>query len=102
MTVDQIVKYVLQTPENTNKNVLTQMLKQLAEEDGGGVFNADTHYDFPSVGDPNVIYKAQQEKMLYQWNPNTLAYESIGVNVEVDIDDISIEKINGGTAYGNA
>lgn len=102
MTVDQIVKYVLQTPENTNKNVLTQMLKQLAEEDGGGVFNADTRFDFPSIGDPNVIYKAQQEKMLYQWNPNALAYESIGVNVEVDIDSIDIEQINGGNANGNS
>lgn len=101
MTAEQIINYVLHTPDNTNKNVLTQMLRQL-EDDGGSesVFNADTHYDFPSIGNVNVIYKAQSEKMLYQWNPTKLSYESLGTTVEVDIDDI--EQINGGNANGNS
>jgi hypothetical protein len=28
--------------------------------------NAETHFDFPSVGDTNVIYKAEKEKKIYQ------------------------------------
>lgn len=101
MTAEQIINYVLHTPDNTNKNVLTQMLRQLEDESGSeSVFNADTHYDFPSIGNVNVIYKAQSEKMLYQWNPTKLSYESLGTTVEVDIDDI--EQINGGNANGNS
>lgn len=32
------------------------------------IINMPTRYDFPSVGDVKKIYKAQQEKKLYQWN----------------------------------
>ena len=32
------------------------------------VVNKPTRYDFPSVGDANVIYKAESERKLYQWN----------------------------------
>jgi hypothetical protein len=45
----------------------------------GNIINAATHYDFPSVGFSNIIYKAEQEKMLYQWNSRLLAYEALGV-----------------------
>ena len=30
--------------------------------DAKSVFNAETHYDFPSVGSVDMIYKAQAEK----------------------------------------
>lgn len=39
------------------------------------VVNANTHYDFPPVGDVNVLYKASQEKKLYQWNVERYEYE---------------------------
>lgn len=39
------------------------------------VVNAETHYDFPAIGDVEVIYKASQEKLLYQWNDETFEYE---------------------------
>lgn len=39
------------------------------------VYNAKTHEEFPSVGDPNVIYKAESERLLYQWNTTELKYE---------------------------
>lgn len=35
MTIEKIVDYVLRTPYNTNRAVLTSMLKQLLEENGG-------------------------------------------------------------------
>lgn len=39
------------------------------------VVNANTHYDFPAIGDVEIIYKASQEKQLYQWNAETFEYE---------------------------
>ena len=39
------------------------------------VVNANTHYDFPAVGDVNVLYKASQEKKIYQWNVERYEYE---------------------------
>lgn len=39
------------------------------------VVNANTHYDFPAIGDVNVLYKASQEKKLYQWNVERYEYE---------------------------
>lgn len=39
---------------------------QTAEKE---VVNKATRYDFPSVGNVDVIYKAESERKLYQWNP---------------------------------
>lgn len=66
-------------------------------EQNSGVFNAETHFDFPSIGSVNVIYKAQAEKKIYQWNPEELSYELLN-EVEITIQDL--EMINGGNAYG--
>lgn len=61
------------------------------------VVNASTHYDFPSVGKESVLYKADTEKLLYQWNPTELAYEVVGKSEDTgDFTDIKI--INGGDA----
>lgn len=62
------------------------------------VFNADTHYDFPSVGKENTIYKAESEKMVYQWNPTALKYEALN-SIESDVP-LDINLINGGSANG--
>lgn len=43
-----------------------------------GVVNAATHYDFPETGAANIIYKAEEEKLLYQWNESLKAYEPLG------------------------
>ena len=63
----------------------------------GGVFNADTHYDFPSIGSAEMIYKAEDEKKIYQWNPDLLKYEVLS-EIEVTIQDLEI--IHGGNANG--
>lgn len=59
------------------------------------VINAATHYDFPTIGRENTIYKAENESALYQWDATNLKYvvlsqESSGV--------LEIECINGGNA----
>ncbi len=44
-------------------------------EDKTLIVNANTHYDFPAIGDASIIYKASQEKQLYQWNESSYEYE---------------------------
>lgn len=61
------------------------------------VVNAQTHYDFPSIGRVNVIYKAEAEKNIYQWNATSLKYELIG-STEIGGDLSNIEIIHGGNA----
>lgn len=56
----------------------------------------DTRYDFPSVGDSDVIYKANKEGILYQWNSEKVKYEKL---LSSNIDGIRV--INGGNANGN-
>ena len=63
----------------------------------GGVFNALTHYDFPSIGSVNVIYKAETERKIYQWNPEALRYDVLS-EVEINIQDLEV--IHGGNANG--
>lgn len=65
--------------------------------EGGGVFNAKTHFEFPSIGSINMIYKAEDEKKIYQWNEKELKYEVLS-EVEVTIQDIDM--ICGGNANG--
>lgn len=69
-------------------------------EDGTGVVNAATHLEFPSVGNVNYIYKATQEKKLYQWNDTTKSYEPIGGNTSSDDIIINFDVIHGGDADG--
>lgn len=61
------------------------------------IINCPTRYDFPSVGDPGLIYKAEYEGYLYQWNSRALKYERLNVP-ELSTDDITT--IHGGNAYG--
>ena len=70
-------------------------LKYIGESE---VYNAETHYDFPSLGRANTIYKAEQEQKLYQWNTKKMVYEAISDGSSV----VEIEMINGGSANGNA
>ena len=63
------------------------------------VVNKPTHYDFPSIGNPNTIYKAEQEQKIYQWNSTLLKYELIGTDTGGVLD---IDLIDGGNANGNS
>lgn len=79
------------------------------------VFNANTINDFPIVGKSDVIYKAEEEKCLYQWNSTERKYDllSVGETVieelrtEIDeikenfISKIEVLEIYGGSASDN-
>lgn len=64
------------------------------------VVNASTHYDFPSIGKVNVLYKAESEKKIYQWNPTDMKYEPMDSDDDDEILDVKI--IHGGRANGTA
>lgn len=62
----------------------------------GCVQNYATHLEFPSVGKPNVIYKAESEKTMYQWNETDQQFEKIGG----EAGNLDIQVIHGGNAAG--
>lgn len=70
-----------------------------------GVVSAPKVTDFPEVGDIDVIYKAYEEKTLYQWNEITSSYEEL-VSRLVNVNDLvqdegSVLILNGGSATDN-
>ena len=69
-------------------------------EDGTGVVNAATRSDFPSVGNVNYIYKAADEKKIYQWNDIDKTYEALAQSEGGSGGEINITKIHGGDADG--
>ena len=83
-----------QAEKDIEGNVITETYATKEEvKEAHSVFNAKTHYDFPSFGKVDVIYKAETEKKLYQWNPDNYRYEVIS---ELELDEIKL--INGGNA----
>ena len=67
-------------------------------EDGVGVVNLPSSEDFPPIGNPNIIYKAEKEKQIYQWNATTKEYELLSEGT--GSGDLDINIINGGNANG--
>ncbi len=75
----------------------TTAWKDLPYVGEGNVVNVQTHYDLPSIGRANVIYKAEAEKSIYQWNTTALRFELLG-STEISGDLKNIEIIHGGNA----
>lgn len=55
------------------------------------------HTEFPSVGNVNYLYKANDEDMLYCWDDKEADYVIIG---PADVDSDVIDYIDGGNAFG--
>lgn len=56
-----------------------------------------THIEFPSVGNVNYLYKANDEDMLYCWDDKEADYVIIG---PAEVDGDVIDYIDGGNAFG--
>ena len=56
-----------------------------------------THTEFPSVGNVNYLYKANDEDMLYCWDDEKADYVILG---PADVDSDVIDYIDGGNAFG--
>lgn len=90
-----VIEYVDNKVDSINQKI-DDIDKKIESEHA--VVNAETHFQFPSVGKPNVLYKAEQEKLIYQWNPTQLKYEILN-EIQTKVEDIIL--IHGGNANGN-
>lgn len=89
--------------ELERERIFAEWQKQVEEWETKGalVVNAATHYDFPSYGNVNAIYKAESERKLYQWNESELRYELLNASSSSGEGDLlDIELIYGGDANG--
>lgn len=96
--IQQLIDTDLKTESKTIVGAINELLETKGSDDPS-VINKETHYDFPSIGSVDVIYKAQSEGLIYQWNPDELRYDPIGTPAEVDVSNIQL--IDGGNANGN-
>lgn len=62
-------------------------LEYIGESD---IFNAATVNDFPEIGKSKVIYKAEEEACLYQWNSIEGKYELLSVG-ETVVEELKTE-----------
>lgn len=62
------------------------------------VYFASVADEFPETGDVNRLYKASDEKALYQWNAQEQKYDILSQGEVFDPSTIKI--INGGKANG--
>lgn len=62
-------------------------LEYIGESD---IFNAATINDFPETGKSKVIYKAEEEACLYQWNSVEGKYELLSVG-ETVVEELKTE-----------
>ena len=63
----------------------------------GGTYSAATIDNFPTIGNPDLIYKAINTKTLYQWNASINDYELLGSNGDSNIiidTELSATSIN--------
>lgn len=67
-------------------------LKFIGEQE---LYCGKTRLDFPNIGQENILYKAESEHMIYQWNTEKLVYEVLGPDTA---DSFDVEIISGGTA----
>ena len=98
--VDQVAHLRMEAVEAAERaeDALDQM-QHVTIETAKQVINASSHYEFPTYGSADVIYKAEKEGKLYQWNTTTLEYEVLGGAAESEEE---IELIYGGNAYGTS
>lgn len=89
----------LATENKTVTGAINELLNKGMAESEKEVINAATHYDFPSIGNVNYIYKAYNEKKTYQWNEESLSYEPLD---EDTLETADLEIIHGGSANGNS
>lgn len=69
-------------------------LEYLNAIDSSGIIKSfDTKEQFPVVGDINVIYRARNEKKLYQWNSDLKAYELLNETETIVLEDLNYKKI---------
>lgn len=94
--IDEAVKTIVENQiglEDLSPELIAEIKRWIATGEGIEGFRELTfknHYEFPSVGDPLLLYIATDEDMIYYWSEKELCY-----NV---IKSPTPELINGGGA----
>lgn len=66
------------------------------------IFSGASRSEFPNIGYSNVIYKAEDERALYQWDVNTSTYEQLvflpsftdtNTTYKLELDPVNVHKI---------
>ena len=66
------------------------------------IFSGASRSEFPDIGYSNVIYKAEDERALYQWDVNTSTYEQLvflpsfadtNTTYKLELDPVDVHKI---------
>lgn len=102
MTVDTIVNYVLKTPLNTNRAILTSMLEELEGSDTSGVvqLRRDNDYNYEKIAD--VFVPASGEICLVDTARDGLRFKcGDGVTVWKDLEYIDSSIVKGYYFEGN-
>ena len=102
MTVDAIVNYVLKTPLNTNRAILTSMLQELQGSDPSGVvqLRRDNDYNYEKIAD--VFIPASGEICLVDTARDGLRFKcGDGVTVWKDLEYIDSSIVKGYYFEGN-
>ena len=88
------IESILETVQTSIKDIQTELSTPVEH-----VVVKKTKEGFPSVGLSDVLYKAEEEKRIYWWNPNSSTYEVLWEEPQTEgIENIKI--INGGNANG--
>ena len=102
MTVDTIVNYVLKTPLNTNRAILTSMLQELQGSESSGVvqLRRDNDYNYDKIAD--VFIPASGEICLVDTARDGLRFKcGDGVTVWKDLEYIDSSIVKGYYLEGN-
>ena len=102
MTVDAIVNYVLKTPLNTNRAILTSMLEELQGSNPSGVvqLRRDNDYNYEKIAD--VFVPASGEICLVDTARDGLRFKcGDGVTVWKDLEYIDSSIVKGYYFEGN-
>lgn len=88
------IESILETVQTSIKDIQTELNTPVEH-----VVVKKTKEGFPSVGLSDVLYKAEEEKRIYWWNPNSSTYEVLWEESQTEgIENIKL--INGGNANG--
>ena len=88
------IESILETVQTSIKDIQTELSTPVEH-----VVVKKTREGFPSVGLSDVLYKAEEEKRIYWWNPNSSTYEVLWEESQTEgIENIKL--INGGNANG--
>lgn len=88
------IESILETVQTSIKDIQTELNTPVEY-----VVVKKTKEGFPSVGLSDVLYKAEEEKRIYWWNPSSSTYEVLWEEPQTEgIENIKL--INGGNANG--